>query len=316
MRRLYVQILALVLLAVSGQALAARQKVDESKAATADGFVKIVIVRGHLRVEGWDKNSIHVSGLLDDQTREFVFNVDKDYSTIEVRLPEGRSGWWNNTGSDLVVQVPRNSRLEVSVVSTDTDIRDIQGGVNAGTVSGDLTVEKVGNKADLTTVSGDIQLRDASGRISAKSVSGNVNVTDAHGNLKLHSVSGDIVARDADDEFEFETISGDIEATHVTYKHAGGNSVSGDFEIYGKMMPAGSLDFDSVSGSVRAALNPDVEARFDLEVSSGSITNQFTDDKPRASRYGGSQSLRFIKGSGKAEVSLTSRSGDIILSKH
>lgn len=315
MRRFLIELMVLVLVAVSGQALAARQKVDQTKDAAADGFVHILVVRGRLKVEGWDQDKIQVSGLLDEQTKEFVFNVDKDSSTVDVQLPRSIGGWCCSEGSDLVVQVPKGSRVDVSVVSTDTGIRNVQGGLEVGTVSGDLNVENVKDRVDLTSVSGDVELREATGRIGIKAVSGDVHVYDSNGNIKLHTVSGDVVAHNVSNEFEFESISGDVEADNVTWKQVSGNTVSGDVEIGGTMSPDGSVDFDSVSGSVRLSFKGDVDARFDLEASSGSIRNGLTDDRPQVSKYSSNETLRFIKGSGKGEVTVSTRSGDIVLSK-
>ena len=89
--------------------------------------------------------------------------------------------------------------------------------------------------------------------------------------------------------------------------------MSGDISIKGRMQPGGSLDFNSVSGSIRVAFKGDVDARFDLDTGSGSIRNRISDDKPAKSRFGGDQTLQFIKGNGKSEVTLSSRSGDIVL---
>lgn len=307
--------MALVLLLIDNAALADRQKVDETKTAAADGFVHILVVRGHLKVEGWDKAQVHVSGLLDERTKAFIFDVDKHQTTIEVRLPRGAShGWWHSAGSDLVVQVPRNSRVDVSVVSTDTEVGDIQGGLRVHTVSGDLTVDHVAQTADLTSVSGDVVLHHAAGRLSANTVSGDITLSDGRGSMKLHSVSGDITCHRVSGDFDVQTISGDISADEANYKQVSGNSVSGDVTFDGRMQPGGSSDFDSVSGTIRLRFKGGVDARFDLDAGSGSIRNNISNDKPVSSKYTHEETLRFIKGSGKGEVTASTRSGDIVIS--
>jgi hypothetical protein len=315
MRRLLIRSFAVLALMASAEAMAARQKVDETRNAASDGFVRIIVVRGHLRVEGWDQDKIHVSGLLDEKTKQFIFDVDKDSATVEVRLPSGMSSWCCADGSDLVVQIPKGSRLDVSVVSTDTDAKNIVGGLVVNTVSGDLTVNTSRDRVNVTSVSGDVELRKAEGRITVKSVSGDINMYDSKGNLKLHSVSGDIVARNVGNELDMQSISGDIESDNTSYEQVSGSTVSGDVDIAGRMQPGGSLDFDSVSGTIRVSFKGDVDARFDLEAGSGSIRNHLSDDKPDVSRYARQETLRFIQGSGKGEVTLSTRSGDIALSR-
>ena len=306
--------LLLLLLAGSSAFADARKHVDETRNAAADGFVKIQVVRGKLQVEGWDKNEIRVSGELDSQTKDFVFDVDKDDARIEVRLPQGMHSWCCDEGSDLVVQVPRNSHLDIAVVSTDTRVRDIEGGLEMGGVSGDLRVDSVRDKIDVTSVSGSVDVRDSTGRIDLKSVSGDVEVYDSKGEFRLNSVSGDIVARNVSNEFDLQTVSGDIEADTTGFSQVTGNSVSGDVDIKGKMSPGGNVDFESVSGSVRVEFDGDVDARFDLAAGSGSIRNRLTSDKPAVSKYSRDESLRFIKGEGKGEVNINTRSGDIVIS--
>lgn len=291
-----------------------RRQVDETRDATADGFVKVSVVRGRLRVEGWDKKQIRVSGELDSQTKDFIFDVNKDDARIEVRLPQGTHSWCCDEGSDLVVQVPRDSHLDVSVVSTDVRVNDIQGGLEVGGVSGDLRLENVRDKIDVTSVSGNVDVRDAHGRIGLKSVSGDVEVYDSDGEFRLNSVSGDIVARNVGSEFDMQTVSGDIQADTTGFSQVTGNTVSGDADIKGKMSAGGSVDFESVSGSVRVDFDGDVDARFDLAAGSGSIRNRVTSDKPAVSKYSRDETLRFIKGEGKGQVNINTRSGDIVIS--
>lgn len=314
MKSLILSVGLLLIWSMSYAAFGARQKVDETKAAAHDGFVKVIVVRGRLKVEGWNQDKVRVTGLLDQQTKQFVFDVDKDKTTIEVRLSHGGvGGWWHSEGADLVVHVPADSHLKVSVVSADTSIEGIDGSTEAGSVSGDLAVDSVKHRVELTSVSGDVHLRRAAGRITAKSVSGEIDVYDSKGSFKLHSVSGDVTGHKVSDEFDLQSISGDIHFNDVSYKHIGGNSVSGDMDINGSMQPAGGLDLDSVSGSVRVAFSGDVDARFDLDAGSGSIHNGVSADKPAESKYSHDETLQFIKGNGKAEVNISTRSGDITL---
>lgn len=304
----------IALLMASTNALAAREKVDETREASADGFVRITIVRGQLDVEGWDRNEIRVTGQLDEQTKEFVFDVSKQQATIEVKLPRNLDHRCCEDGSDLTVKVPRHSTVDVSVVSADVDVDDILGGLEVGNVSGDVRLNNIHERVDVTAVSGDVELRGATGRIALKSVSGDVSVYDSEGDMRLHSVSGDILTRDAGDEFDLQSVSGDIEAFSTTYRQMRGNTVSGDVDVAGEMQPGGSLDFESVSGSVRIEFHGRVNARFDLETGSGSIRNRVSKDKPVTSKYARDETLRFIKGEGKGEVIISTRSGDIVLS--
>lgn len=317
MKRLIVSAIALSMCVLSVAAWADRQKVDETKTAASDGFVKIIVVRGRVKVDSWDKDKIQVTGLLDEKTEQFIFDVDKSRTTIEVRLPtHERDGWWHGQGSDLTVHVPKQSHLDVSLVSTDCQISGIDGSTEASTVSGDLSVDNVKQRVNLVTVSGDVKLRHATGRVSVKSVSGDVSVYDSQGGFKLHSVSGDLIGHDVGDEFDLQSISGDVQMNNVDFKQVSGSSVSGDVDIKGNMQPSGGVDLDSVSGSVKISLKGDVDARFDLDAGNGSIRNGISNDKPQESRYTHNETLQFVQGKGKGEVSISTRSGDITLERH
>ena len=92
-------VLALALIAVNANA--DRQRVDETRDAKADGFVKITVVRGDIRIEGWDRDAIQVRGELDEQMEEFIFEVKGDDAFIEVKLPRSIHSWCCENGSKL-----------------------------------------------------------------------------------------------------------------------------------------------------------------------------------------------------------------------
>ena len=72
------------------------------------------VVRGVVHVEGWDQNEIHVVGLLDEETLEFVFEASGGSARIQVKLPRN-TDWCCSRGSDLHIRVPMHSRASVNV---------------------------------------------------------------------------------------------------------------------------------------------------------------------------------------------------------
>lgn len=308
-----IRIFPILSLLIGMPVLADRQHVDETMEAAADGFVHVSVVRGDLKIEGWDREEIHVEGELDERTIEFIFDVNGNDARIEVRIDQGGRGWWGDDGkpSDLVIHVPEGSNLDVSVVSTDVSVRNILGGLEVGAVSGDLDIEQIRNRIDLHTVSGDVDLRDATGRIRVKTVSGDVDSVKTDGQSIYHSVSGDLTVEDGGEDLELQSVSGDLTVGSTEYVTVRGHTVSGDVEIGGTFISGGAVEFDSVSGSIRLATGSGPDARFDLETGSGNIRNRLTADKPRVSKY--ESELRFTTGDGSGEVILSTRSGDIVV---
>lgn len=293
-----------------------RESINETKKVSADGFVSIQVTRGDLKITGWDRDEIEVTGLLDEKTREFIFEVNGDETEIIVRLPRHLSGWSMDNGSDLKIFVPVGNNVAVRGVSTDIDIRNLQSGVEVNDVSGDLTVSHVDRGVDLTTVSGEINLRNATGRIRVRTVSGDIESRHALGPGSYRSVSGSIDIRDGGSEIDLETVSGDIDVNANEILELSGHSVSGDIDITASLTAEGTVDLRTISGSIDLNLPSDTNARFDLDAGSGGqIRNRLTKDKPKTSRYSRDSSLRFIMGEGAGEVILSTASGRIVLGR-
>lgn len=293
-----------------------RESVDETRKVSPDGFVSIHITRGDLKVRGWDRHEIQVTGLLDEQTQEFVFDVSGDQTEIRVRLPRHLSGWSMNDGSDLTVSVPAGSHVDAHGVSTDIDIHNLRSGVEVNDVSGSLTVANVDRGADLTTVSGDISLRSATGRIRARSVSGEIESRNATGPGSYHSVSGSIDVNDAGSELDIETVSGEIYVKASEVMELSGSTVSGEIDITTSLAPEGTVELRTISGSIDLEVPSNTNASFDVETGSGGhIRNRLTDDKPSVSKYSRDSSLRFTMGDGEGEIYLSTSSGRIVLGR-
>lgn len=289
------------------------RRVDISKRARADGYVRIEVTRGNLQVVGWEKAEVRVSGLLDEQVEEFVFEVVDDETEIAVKLPRHLRGWRSN-GSDLLVNVPRSSTLSIGVVSTDVEVDDIKGGLKISGVSGEITVSDIEGRTALSTVSGDVMLKNASGKVRITTVSGEIHGVKIGGAGSFSTVSGSILVDGVGLEVDAESVSGDIEISVDEVIEFLINSVSGDIEITTSLMVDGVIDIETVSGSVEIRLPRDTNARFDLESGSGGrIRNRLTDDEARVSKYSRDRRLRFVLVEGKGEVIARTASGRITL---
>lgn len=299
---------------ICSNAVLARDSVDETKAATADGFVKINIIRGEINVEGWDRNEVRVVGSLDDKVKQFIFEVNGNDTVIAVKLPKNNRSWSGSRGSRLRIKVPVGSSVKIGVVSTEVQVENISGGLELRGVSGDMRVENVKNRIHISSVSGEVELRDSTGRTRVTSVSGEIEAYDVHGTSLFHSVSGNILLVRVSDKLDLETVSGDIEVVDSVLSSASGHSVSGDIDLESELIGAGDIEFDTVSGSVRLRLGGELNSSFDLQTQSGSIRNRLTDDRPTHSKYVRDEKLRFRMGDGDGDIIINTHSGDIILS--
>jgi hypothetical protein len=308
---------AVLLISVSGAPVFADGlPVDETRPAGAEGHIEISVVRGDLEVRGWDQNEIHVSGELDEQMTDFVFDVGADSAIIAVRVPRNISNWCCDEGSSLLVYVPTGSQVNISSVSTDVRVRHIKGGLDVVVVSGGVELENVHQRVTVTSVSGDVNLNDASGRIRLKSVSGDFYGENIDGPMDIHSVSGELTLVDAKGDVDVKTVSGDIDIRELGFEEMRASSVSGDIDVDGEVGDGGVFECDTISGNIRVRFaGNDVSARFDLDTHSGSIINRLNEEPVAESKYANREKLRMVVGKGSAEVILRSRSGDIVVSK-
>ncbi len=304
----------IVLLIASTGIRADQERVDRRVDVLPDGFVHINVVRGEVDIKAWDRAQVEVTGVLDEETREFIFETEGNETRIEVKLPTLKGGWFHRNGSDLDIRVPAGSQLSVTGVSTDVTAKGMGAAVEIGVISGDVSLTGGRDRIVLHTVSGDLDVREAKGRMRIKSVSGDIESYGSTGKGEYSTVSGSILVEEGDQELKLESVSGDIEVLDTDFSSISGDTVSGDVEIRGVMAHDGLLEVGNVSGSIRVKLQGNVDARFEIEAGSGSIRNRLSDDKPRTGKYVRDKTLRFVVGEGSGEVFLSTRSGDIILS--
>ena len=107
----------------------AQEAIDEGLAATPDGTVKITNAAGSVRVRGWSRDSVGVSGTLGAGSEGIEFSVTGRETRIRVVLPRGATQELRAT--DLVVHVPRESHVAIRTAAADVDVDSVYGVVDA-----------------------------------------------------------------------------------------------------------------------------------------------------------------------------------------
>ena len=272
------------------------ESVNKSIDAAEDGHVDIYNAAGSIEVIGWSRNSVQVTGELGDDVEELVFERDGDDILIRVKVPRSHG---RDIESDITVQVPARSSIDVSGVSADIEVDGVNGEQALSTVSGDVGAEGVSGDIEAASVSGDIDISGtgASVEISAATVSGDVMASGLSGELQAESVSGDVIVDDGSfDRVQFETVNGDQSFT------AGLNR-------------GGRLSAESVNGSVEIMFTNDVSASFDIETFNGDINACFGPKPERTSRYAPGLELSFTLGDGDGRVDIETLNGDVDICK-
>jgi len=291
MRKLGFVVMAL---AVAALPASAQQRVDEKRPAGKDGVVKIRNVAGSVRVTGWDREEVAVTGTLGKGTERLEFSGSGNRTLVKVILPHASH---HVDGSDLEIKVPAGSTLEVETVSADITEDGVSGTVKLESVSGSITIGGDPRRFDVKTVSGEVEVTAANAPGRAKSVSGDVTLKGVAGAVEASSVSGKVsVTGGTISNVELETTSGSISLDAGLAKDA-------------------RVEAKTVSGEVKLILPAHVGADFEVTTFSGDITNDFGQPARRTSDYGPGKELSFSVGGGGARVEAKSFSGSVYLRK-
>lgn len=286
-----------------GVVLAAEPIKAVAKPLNARGTVEVSNVRGLIKIIGWERNAVAVTGSLGADTR-LVFEGSGSRTLVRAeRISKGGTGWlnWGGAGPSedtvLMVHVPFTASIELEAVSADVNVSGIKDGdrIKLDSVSGDVDVQATTGRLDITTVSGDV---DFTGRVER---------------VEAESVSGDLTLRGIEGELSIDTVSGEAKITNSRLRQIDGGSVSGDIEFDVELLGSADVDIETMSGELTLTFPASLSATVNAETFSGSLHADFpvkiTDESGPGSQMHGKL------GNGDARIDLESFSGDIRLRK-
>ena len=228
---------------------AAEQKVEARRSAAADALVEIENPAGSIRVIGWERGEVMVTGDLGAGASGLDFTGSG--SRIRVGVDAERNP--HGVVSSLEVHVPAKSRLQIESFAGSITVEGVSGTVSAETVNGSITVSG--------------QARE----IAAESVNGAVQVSGASTHTKAESVNGSVVVRGASGDLEASTVNGRLEVSGGSFERAHLETVSGSLSFEGGLASGATFEAETVSGSVTLALPASVAADFSISTFSGSV---------------------------------------------
>ncbi len=272
---------------------AADREVKESGPASATGTVMIENISGSIVVVGWDKAEVSVEGTLSGDIEELKFKTGKKKTRIEVVYPDNKKKIKGE--ANLVINVPRDSRLEVECISAFIEVSDVTGQVDVSSISGDVTV------------TGECE------ELEAESISGDVFIEGGAPEIEIGSISGKVKARGKASDIEVGTVSGSIDLAFDKFLGLNVESVAGDATIKGDLAGDAHFSFDLHSGDLILIVPGDLSADFDIETFSGEIDNGFGQKSRKTSKYAPGRELEFTVGGGEARVRINTFSGDVVI---
>jgi hypothetical protein len=292
--------LALLLTAASSLAApvgaSAQQKVDVRRAVTRDVYVRLNGAFSSLRVTGWQKDSLVMTGSLPKDSRfEPAMGGTGGAPVQGVKFYIEGSATSNGKGS-LELFVPVGATVWAKSGSATIDVTGITGGLDLNIVGGSITVS--GNPREL----------------NIESMDGNVSVTGAPTWMRAKTATGDVTLRGSCTDLGVTTVSGTVTVRDGSFERTRIETVTGNVTFGAGVSRAGTLLIDSHSGTIELQIG---KASLDIEATTitGSITNSVTTRRPTPGREGRGEELTLSLGIGDARATLRSFKGNIRLNR-
>jgi DUF4097 and DUF4098 domain-containing protein YvlB len=265
--------------------------IDQHQTADPNGIVEIIDVAGSVLISGWDQPEVAVTGQTGDEVQRVELSSSGNRTTIRVLVPEG-SHWLGDSSAKLLIRVPAHSSLNVSLVSADLKLSGVSGAQQIRTVSGGIKSDG-GGAARINTVSGDVHL----------------SVPDATA-AEIETMSGEVTVNGAGGDVSVSTVSGDGRLALGALRSFRLRTVSGDFTIGAALEPAANFEAESISGDLRVDIAGTPAMQLDAQTLSGDILNCKPPEAIKM-QHGPGTRLNFSSGDGRAQVRLSSNSGDL-----
>jgi hypothetical protein len=273
----------------------AQQKVNQRFAVTPTASIRLFGDVGSLRIVGWDRDSVVVTGTLPagarlDASRGGDAARPSPGMKIYVEVPRSPA-----LDAKLEVRLPSRARVWSKSGTTDVEVTGITGGL------------------DLNILGGSARIAGSPAELQVESMDGTVTIEGSPAWLRVKTATGDIVVRGGSEDAALSTVSGATRVSEGRFERAKFTSVTGPIIFAANLARGATLAVDTHGGPIELRLAPQLDAEFDLATVTGSIENTLTARRPIAGREGRGMELGFTSGTGRARVFVRSFKGNIHL---
>jgi len=275
------RLLAAILLPAALMWAAGEGRVEKSFDTTREPRISLNNLKGHVLVRGWEKPEVHlvytvVSPRIEVDTDILpstgaAEKIRFDTHVLDSTLPA------DDQVVDYTLDVPVGASLE---------IRNPQGRILVQGMQADASVQSVG---------ADISIRDYSGRLLVHSVAGDIEVVRPSGSVEAYSITGNL-----------HFVSPSTSRLH-------GSTTSGSILFEGDFMERGDYILSAYSGDLTIVCPSAASFELTAKTLKGKVINSMpmTHRRESASPLGASNSLLGTRNAGRANVDITSFSGNI-----
>lgn len=233
----------------------AQRRIEVGRGLEPTGLIRIWNGSGSLRVVGWDRDSVAVTGTVPAGKRFHLGGSRAGLKATVDLMDEGDT-------AHLVVRVPRRSQVWVKTAA---------GGVSVSGLSGTL---------DVYTVTGDVAVAGSFAAVNLESMGGKVTVTGSAASLRAKTARGDIRLAAAGEDAVATTVSGTLLLDGARFQRGRFQSVDGRIVYAGAVAPGSGLVFETHGGDVELALPAGTAGEFTLSTLKGAIRNQLAQVRP------------------------------------
>jgi DUF4097 and DUF4098 domain-containing protein YvlB len=262
---------------------------------SSGGTLQVENSNGSVEIDGWDQNTVEISGTKyansEERMKEVKIDVSPSANSVRIRTiaPLDRRG---NYGARYVIHVPRradlqsivtsNGAIHVDSVQGQARIKTTNGGIRAIGLQGSLDAQTSNGSMEISNVTGDTSLRTSNGGIRADVKKGSFEATTSNGSItarlvepdsnpvRLESSNGHIdLTMDAAREVHADTSNSSIlvrmpsSAGAQVRAHTSNSSISCDFDV---SVHGGMLSKHRLEGTIGTG-----GPLLDLVTSNGSI---------------------------------------------
>lgn len=259
---------------------AADGKFEKSYDSTREPRVSLNNVKGRILVRGWDKAEVHLVYTLASPRLEVDSEIlpetgPADKIRLETHLLDPSLAS-DNQVADYILDVP---------VATTLEIRNPQGKIIVQGMQADASLQSVG---------ADISIRDYVGR------------------LLVHSVAGDIEVIHPSGSVEAYTVTGNLHFVSPSTSRLHGSTTSGSIIFEGDFLDRGDYILSAYSGNLDVICPASSSFELTAKTLKGKVVNTLPMTHRRESAsHGTASSLLGMHNAGRANVELTSFSGNI-----
>ena len=265
--------------------LAAQKQISDGRRVGADAQIRVWNPAGSVRLTGWDRDSIAVTGSAERGAGRLVLVASESGAKV---------GFDGDGRADVEIRVPRGSTVWVKTASA---------GLRVGGLTGAM---------DLSTVTGAIRVEGTARQITAESIGGDVELTALATTIRAKTGSGSITLRGSGNDVTVATVDGTIRVSGPRFQRARFETISGRIFFQGGVVRDASVTFQSHDGPIEVQLPPKTGATFRISSYDGLVDSSFPAFRAQKRRLRGKE-IEFVNGGGGADIAIRTYQGPVTL---